>query len=216
MPGPKAPPTFRPDKRPPVGQRRPAIPAVGGLAVPALEIPYSWLQPPLRTRPDKPYTTAAVGQSTGTTSGTTAFGDDEDSLTEYGDNPFTATLYTDCNADPANLATFMLDYYATQPGDVPRTRFVSLKICLSKRTPAEQFFLHQGLSLGRRISIYGHPATWPVGLSQQIVEGIHHVIGQLREVELTTSPVIGSSHGTPGPWFRYGVSVWGGSDVIPF
>lgn len=212
MPGAKGPPVFRPDKRPPVGTRRAAIPAVPGLAVAALEIPYSWLQPPLRTRTDKPITTASVTQS----GGTAAYAQDDDSLDEYGDNPFTTTLFTDCDADPANLAAFMLDYYATQPGDVPRTRFVSLRICLSKRTPAEQFMLHQGLTLGRRILITGYPSTWPTGLPHQVVEGIHHTVGQMREVELTTSPVIGSSHGVAGPWFRLGVSTWGGTDVVPF
>lgn len=212
MPGTKAPPVFRPDKRPPIGARRPAIPATPGLAVTPLQIPYSWLQPPLRTRTDKPITTAVVTQS----GGTVAYHQDDDSLEEYGDNPFTATLLTDCDADPANLAAFMLAYYATQPGDVPRTRFMSLKMCLSKRTVEEQFYLHQGLSPGRRIQITDHPPTWPTGLPHQIVEGIHHTIGAMREVELLTSPVIGSSHGVAGPWFRIGVSSWDGSDVIPF
>ncbi len=212
MPG-RLPPVFRPDKRPPLGDtRRASIPAVPGLAVPPLEIPYSWLQPPLRTRTDKPITTAAVTQS----GGTVAYDQDDDSLDEYGDNPFTTTLFTDCDADPANLAAFMLAYYATQPGDVPRTRFVSLRICLSKRSTAEQFLLHQSLSIGRRIRITGHPSTWPTGLPHQVVEGIHHTVGQMREMELLTSPVIGSSHGVAGPWFRIGVSSWDGTDVIPF
>jgi len=166
----------------------------------------------LRTRTDKPVTSATVTQS----GGTTATAQDGDSIDEYGDNPFTATLLTDCDADPANLAAFMLAYYAIQPGDVPRTRFMSIKLCLSKRTPAEQFYLHQGLSLGRRILITGCPSTWPTGLPHQIVEGIHHTVGQLRELELMTSPVIGASHGVAGPWFRLGVSGWDGPDVVPF
>lgn len=213
MPGTKAPPVFRPDKRPPLSDtRRAAIPAVPGLAVAPLEIPYSWLQPPVRTRTDKPFTTAVVTQS----GGTVAYAQDDDSLEEYGDNPFTATLSTDCDADPASLAAWVIAYYATQPGDVPRTRFVSLKMCLSKRTVEEQFYLHQGLALGRRIHITGTPPTWPTGLPHQIVEGIHHTIGQMREVELLTSPVIGTSHGVAGPWFRIGVSSWDGPDEIPF
>lgn len=203
---------FKPTARPPIGRRRPDRNAVGGLAVGALLIPYSWLAPPLRTRPEKPYTTAVVAQ----TNGTTAYTQDDDALDEYGDNPFTATLLTACDADPANLAQWTLDYYATQPGDVPRTRFVSLKMCLSKRTVAEQLFLHENLYIGRRISITDPPTTWPTGLSEQVIEGIHHTIGQLREVELSTVPVIGTSHGVAGPWFRIGSSTWGGTHVIPF
>lgn len=215
MPG-LATPVFRPDRRPPVGAPQTSIPAAAGLAPAPLQIPYSWLQPPLRTRTDKPVTTAAVTQAARAGSRTNANAEDDDSLDEYGDNPFAATLYTDCDADPANLAQWVLDYYAIQPGDVPRTRFMSLRICLSKRTDDEKFFLLQGLSVGGRISIHGHPATWPTGLSQQVVEGIHHIIGELREVELITSPVVGAVHGVAGPWFRYDVSAWDGSDVIPF
>lgn len=209
---PLSPPAFSPPRWPRLGRRPAAAPAIGGLAVGALLIPYSWLQPPLRTRPEKPYTTAAVLQS----GGTTAYVQDDGSLTEYGDNPFTATLLTACDADAANLAQWTLDYYATQPGDVPRTRFSSLKICLSKRSVAEQQFLHENLQIGRRISITGHPTTWPVGLSEQVVEGIHHIIGQLREVELSTVPVIGEVHGTAGPWFRADSSEVNGVHVLPF
>ncbi len=213
MPGTKAPPVFKPGKRPPIGTRRPAIAATPGLAPAPVQIPYSWLQPVLRTRVDKPYTTAAVTRGS---SNAVAYAQDDAALQEYGDNPFTATLYTACDADPANLASWTLDYFATQPADVPRTRFLALRICLSKRTEEEKFLLLQSVAVGVRISIYNHPATWPVGLSEQVVEGIHHIIAAPRDMELITSPVIGADHGQAGPWFRIGVSSWGGTDVIAF
>lgn len=207
-----APPVFRPARRPPLRPRRyDAIPAVGGLPLPPAEIPYSWLARPLRSRPDKPITSAAVSQS----GGTSAYKVDDDSLAEYGDNPFSATLYTATNADPANLADWTLNYYATQPGAVPRTRFSSLPVCLSKRTVAEQQYLLD-IGIGRRIKIINIPPTWPAGKADQVVEGIRDSIGTLRMREFITAPVVGTTAGTAGPWFRAGSSSVGGTDVMPF
>lgn len=212
MPGLAAPPVFRPDKRPPLGGRRPFAPAIGGRAVGPLLIPYSWLQPPVVSRTDKPYTTATVAQH----DGTTATDQNAASLAEYGDLNFAATLYTATDADTANLASWMLAYYATQPGEVPRTRFSRLAICLSKRTVAQQLFLHENCLIGRHIQITDPPITWPQGAAHQVIEGVHNVVSQLRMLNLLTSPLVGADPGVAGPWFRYGTSSWGGTDAIVF
>lgn len=187
----------------------PASPSGGPPAI--VSIPYSWLSRPLRDRPDKPVTSASVSQF----GGTSAYQVDADSQTEYGENPFTATLHTACDADPANLAHWALAYRATQPGVVPRARFSSLPVVLSKRAPAEIQLLLD-VRIGQRIRITGAPATWPPGKTEQVVEGIRHSIGALRTMELITVPIIGTTAGAPGPWFKVGSSVLGGPDAVPF
>jgi len=207
-----SPVVFRPTARPPVGLRRPASVVVGGLAVGPYLIPYSWLSPPLPSRHDKPITTAQVS----TSAGTVAYREDAAAVAEYGDNPLTVTLNTANAVDAANLAAWTLSYYATQAGDFPRTRFSSLRICLSKRTVAEQQSFHENATIGRHIRITDPPTTWPTGAADQVVEGIHHLVGDIREVELLTSPIIGSAHGVAGPWFRADSSTVGGTDVVPY
>lgn len=167
-----------------------------------VQIPYTWLSPGLRGRPDKPLTTAVVAQD----SGVTAERFNNNALTEYGDNPFELTMFTDGVDDPANLAEFVLKYYATQPGQVPRTRFPSLTVVLNGRTVAEQWRL-LGLKQGDRITITDAPSTWPAGTTEQVVEGVRHILGSnARTVQLNTSPVIGATAGMAGPWFRLGKS----------
>jgi hypothetical protein len=75
-----------------------------------------------------------------------------------------------------------------------------------------------GVRIGGRLSIPDAPATWPAGNNSLFVEGISRqiLVGQCRLVTFNTSPVIGATAGTPGPWFRWGASVWGGTDSIPF
>ena len=178
-----------------------------------VEIPYAWLAgfQPLRVRPDKPLTTASVSVN----GGTTANAQDNDSLAAYGDNAFSADLHTATPADAQALAQWVVDYYATDPDDVPRARFPALLVRLTGRTQAE---MHRILSvgIGTRITITGAPATWPEGATEQVVEGIRHELSEARDVEWTTAPVVGSAPGTAGPWFRLDVSHWDGDDVIPF
>jgi len=178
-----------------------------------VEIPYAWLAgfQPLRIRPDKPLTTAAVTVS----GGSTATAQDSDSLTAYGDNEFSATLTTATIGDADALARWVIAYYATDPDDVPRARFPSLLIRLTGRTQPE---MHRILSVssGTRISISDAPPTWPEGATEQVVEGIRHTLGEARDVEWTTAPVIGTSPGVAGPWFRLDVSVSDGDDIALF
>jgi len=210
MPGSQS-PGFSPPRWPRFGTA-PAAPAVGGLAPLPVEIPYLWISPGVQWRSDRPYTSAAVSQ----TGGATAYDSNPASYGEYGDNLFSATLDTALAADPAALASMAMDYYATQPGAVPRQRFVTLLLVLNNRTVAEQQRI-LAIDKGQRIVVTGPPATWPQGLYSQIVEGITHSIGaEARVVALITSPVIGTTPGVPGPWFRLGTSALGGTDVSPF
>lgn len=172
-----------------------------------VKIPYAWLSNPLRSRPDRPITTTNVSQAGG---GASATLDDDASLDEYGDNAFAATLYTAVAADPAALARHMLDHYATQPGDVPRTRFPSLTLNLFSRT-APQMQRILGLAIGTRILITDVPASWPSGTDSQVIEGVHHILGaNERYVELNTAPVV------VGPWFRTETSFADGDDLMPY
>jgi len=116
------------------------------------QIPYAWLTPPIPFRPDAPYTAAAVTR----TSGGTAYASDSNSLAEYGSTEYTATLATLGTQDTASLAAYIVDYYATQPGKVPRQRIPALVINLMPLDPVSvQRVL--GLQVGRRIHISGTP-----------------------------------------------------------
>jgi hypothetical protein len=177
-----------------------------------IQIPFAWLTTPLSARPDKPFTTATVTQ----TGGSTARGKSAASLAEYGQNNFSAALSTAVDADPGCLTQFVLAYYATPPGSVPRTRFPTLRLILNGRTPSEQMRI-LGLALGTRITITGVPVSWPAGASQQVIEGIRQSgVGSQRVVEWNTSPVIGAAAGVSGPWFRADSSLADGTDVAPF
>lgn len=178
---------------------------------PVVEIPYSWLSPPLRYRPDKPLTTATVsipGMAT-------AQAQDAASLAEYGDSPFTADLSSALPEDAASLATHILAFYATQPGEHPRARMPALTLNLISRTTAEKMRI-LGVQEGQRIYISGAPATWPDGMAHQIVEGIHNTRSDTALVEWNTSPVIGSTPGVAGPWFRTDSSMTTGDHVMPY
>lgn len=174
------------------------------------EIPYTWLTDTLRYRPEKPFTTAAVSAS----GIGTAQRQDPAAVAEYGDNPFTADLLTACSADPGALAQHVIDFYA-QAGVSPRSRMSSMTIELTGRPQSE---LHRLLSIkqGQRITITGAPATWPAGMTQQIVEGINRSYSGGATLTFRTSPVIGVDPGVAGPWFRLDVSELGGTDLIPF
>lgn len=183
-----------------------------GLPPDPVEIPYTWLSPPLAFRPDRPLTTASVSR----TGGSTARASDAASLAEHGENNFATTLDTATEADPANLASWVVTFYAIEAGLVPRSRMSSVRLRLNNRTPTEQWRI-LGVGEGTRISITGAPTRWPEGATQQVVEGITHVIGdEARDVEWRTSPVIGTAQGVAGPWFRWDYSDLDGPDLIPF
>jgi hypothetical protein len=175
-----------------------------------VEIPYRWLNDILQYRPEKPLTSAAVSRF----GAGTARDRDSTAISEYGDNPFTAELHTACTADAPNLAKHVIDFYA-QPGQTPRSRMSAMTIQLTGRPQAE---LHRILSIkqGQRLHISGAPTTWPAGMTEQIVEGISRSYNGGALITFLTSPVIGSTPGVAGPWFRVDVSAADGTDLIPF
>jgi hypothetical protein len=193
-----------------LGRRRAAGPAVAGLAPLPVAIAYSWISPGLQWRHDKPTTTTTVS----VTGGSTVRGFDTNALAEYGDNTFTATLDTAVLADATALSHFTLAYFATQPGAVPRQRFLVLSLALTNRTDAEKLLLMR-VSRGDRITITDPPNTWPASLVTQVVEGNRHLLGpDDRVVQWITSPVVGAVDGAAGPWFRLGSSRLGGTDAV--
>jgi hypothetical protein len=177
---------------------------------PATTIRYGWLSPPFRARADQPINDPAV-----TASGHgTAYAPNATSIARYGDYSLPVTLATAVDADADCLATWLSTYYADF-----RMRCPSLTVNLlnGQLTPTDvQTVL--GIRIGDRITIPDAPATWPQGNNSLIVEGISRqvLVGQCRTVTFNTSPVIGSTPGAPGPWFRWGSSTWGGTDQIPF
>lgn len=69
-------------------------------------------------------------------------------------------------------------------------------------------------------TLFGIPANegpWPDGTTSLLIEGIQHTGGvDDRVVVWNTSPVIGSTPGIPGPWFRTDSSRLDGADRLPF
>lgn len=184
----------------------------GGTPPAPVEIPYTWLSTPLIRRPDMPITVATISR----TGGTTIRAVDAPSRQEYGENQLSVSLATESEADPAALASFTLHYYATQPGEVPRQRFAILALVLNNRTPTERWRILDAVE-GTRIRITDAPASWPDGFTEQVIEGVRHIVGdQERRVEWMTSPVVGATPGEAGPWFRLGISALGGTDVVPY
>jgi hypothetical protein len=182
--------------------------AWGGGPPAVTQIPYSWLSQPLRFRPDTPINVAAVTQA----NGTPAVSTNAVSVAAYGE--FTSspiTLSTICDADPANLAAHLTGNYAD-----PRQRCPQVTLNLLERTALEMWLI-LGRFEGDRIQITGAPADWPVGTTSLLIEGIQHTGGvDDRVVVWNTSPVIGSTPGIPGPWFRTDSSRLDGADRLPF
>lgn len=175
-----------------------------------VKIPYTWLSRPFRSRADRPITNAAVSR----TNAGTAYATNTAGITSFGHVAATTGLDTAQNGDPQSLANWLITYYAS-----PRMRCPSLTINLfgPDRSDYEKWRV-LGVTIGTRIQITGAPATWPEGITSLIVEGIVHQIGQaVRTVIWTTSPVIGATPGTAGPWFRLnGGSNINGADAVPF
>jgi len=201
------PPGFSPPKWPRLGRRRDTGLAAGALAPLPFEIPICWLSTPVMLRLEQPFTTAAITQTGGGTYRNASVAN----RAEYGDFRFAAELTTPTSLDPANLALWTVTYRS-----VPRMRAPQLAINLLYRTDAEKAALLR-IARWTRIKITGVPAEFPEGASSLVVAGTKHQISlKSRMFFITTAPVIGSTPGVPGPWFRYGASTWGGTDVIPF
>lgn len=206
MTSPTSPIIFRPTERPPIGLQRPTSVAVGGLAPVPYDIPVCWLSQPVVLRMEPPFTTAAI-----TRDGATYRDKHDANRAEYGDFPFTATLETAQDLDPARLAHWTITYQST-----PRVRSPQFTINLLYRSDTEKLGLLR-IPRWSRIRLTGVPPEFPEGASSLILAGARHQIsGFGRLLHITTAPVVGAAAGVPGPWFRLGSSRWGGTDVIPF
>lgn len=207
MPGSRT-PAFSPPHWERFGRRRDAIRAVGGRALLPVDIPVCWFSQPLTLRLDQPRNHAEVSQ----VDGITARADNQASITTYGGVfPFTATLATAVDADTTNLAHWTVTYNPD-----PRMRSPRLVLNLLYRTDAEKLTILR-VTRGTRIRITDLPLQWPSGAGALVVAGITHAAATTgRVVEWTTAPVIGTTAGIPGPWFRRGTSNRGGTDIRPF
>jgi hypothetical protein len=175
----------------------------GGSPPTPVEIPYSWLRPPVRIRQDNPYTVAEVS----VTGGETARDSDPTAIRQW---KFDATLDSVAGADAGLLAAWVIDYY-----DTSRPRLRDLTLRLNTRTALEiQTIL--SVALGTRIRITDTPTGWPTGAGELIVEGVKHQMdAELRDITWSTTPVIGDEVGEAGPWFRLGESPLDGTDKMP-
>lgn len=177
-----------------------------GLPPSPVDIPWTWIQGPLRIRQDNPLRQAEVAQS----SGATARAKDPTLTTTEQVWTYTETIDSVTSADAANLATWTVDYYT-----ISRPRTPALTLLLNDRTEDE---LYRILSVkqGTRISLSGVPASWPTGAGELIVEGIAHTItADARRVSWNTTPVIGAELGESGPWL-YTDDTLADSTYVPY
>lgn len=192
------------------GDRRDSTPPPpdASLALPPVEIPYSWIADPIIRKPTTAITKAQIGQLGGLTAYSSAA---TGPVNQYGVNTAQVTLDTVCDADPLNLADFLTTYQS-----VPRPRQPALTFNLLNRTDSECLLI-LSVGLARRVRITGAPVGQPPGALNFVVEGIKHVLAvEERTVTWATSALIGVTTTDPGPWFRVGTSSLGGSDLVPF
>lgn len=179
----------------------------GGFPPASTQIPYTWLSRPARFRPDQPRNVATVTRA----GGSAARAQNATSVASIGERPFVATVDSQVTDDPRVYAAWIVQYYT----DV-RRRMPQLLLNLVPRTDVECWRI-LSREIGDRISITGAPASWPDGVTELVIEGVNHRIGQdVAFVVWNTAPVIGSAAGVPGPWFRLDASRTDGTDVVPF
>jgi len=180
---------------------------VGGLPASPLLIPYEWIGWPVARQPTTAINSATITQDGGVQARAT----NAASITLWTQSTAEATLFTDCDADPANLASFLMTYYST-----PRPRQPTLPFNLLARADDECRTL-LGAGLGRRVRIVHAPTTWPPGACNFTIEGIRNTIAvDQRLLVWSTAAVVGTTTTDPGPWFRWDSSSWGGTDQRPF
>src|SRR5688572_7466767 len=126
-----------------------------------VQIPFEWISSPAEWVEDPPLNVAQIGGTPG------ASAEAPESIAEFGESTFTATLASATAADSTTLAHWVLAYYATGPNESPRVRFVGLRFVLNFRSPEEIRTL-LSVGEGRRISITATPATWPAGAAEQV------------------------------------------------
>lgn len=179
----------------------------GGYPPPVAEIPLSWISGQLRVRQANKFNRAEVSQSGGATARSTNLASPTDRQWT-----FTASVASIVDVDAANLAKWVTDYY-----DSPLPRSAALTLILNERAETEIWRI-LGVKQGQHISITDTPAGLPTGSTELLVEGIsHQILADLRTVTWVTSPVIGATAGTPGPWARYDATRYSSStEIRPF
>lgn len=188
-------------------------------------IPWTWLTTPLELRQDKPINYAAI---TGT-SNVVAVATNSTSQTTYGTFSATGTIYTDLVRDAANLAAFLVTYYSS-----PLLRVPTWTIDLVPRIAsgnAEEVWRVLGRGIGDRVTLgpvtltdsggttvtLPVPSQLPAAAQSIVIEGIAQVSSPtIRTVTWTSSPLLGTTPGTPGPWFQLDYSALDGTDLAPF
>lgn len=182
MPGSRS-PGFSPPRWPRLGRRPNAVRAVGGLAPVVVEIPFAWIATPLTRKPTVAITKAEVSRP----GAATAYASAPDArVRQFGTNTARATLDAAIDADPANLAAFLV---LTQ--SIPRPRQPTLTFNLLARTDAECLTI-LGIQLAQRVRITGAPAGTPPGAVNFTVEGISHNLAvDDRTVTWSTAALVG-------------------------
>jgi hypothetical protein len=191
----------------------------GGAPDPTI-IPWTWLSMPLQLRSDQPINHAEISR----TGGSAAIADAATSQLAYGVFAASGELTTASVDDAQNFANFLIAYYAN-----PLVRCPVLTFDLVHRTVDERWRILDR-ELGDRVTLgpgvvpspsgpitLPVPAGLPIGATSLVIEGIAHsssVTG--RVTEWTTAPLLGSTPGTEGPWFRVDTSRMDGTDVMPF
>lgn len=173
-----------------------------------LSIPWGWLSAKSMTyRPEPPLSDVTVSRTGGgsvTRRNTTA-------SDRYTVRSQSIALDTAVEADPANLAAWLLKAY-----DRMRTRVPALRINMLNRTVAQRQQLLR-LRIGDRIQLTGMPAGSPSDVPDLIIQGIKHTVGQnQRVIEFNTSPLLGPSAGQPPACAMVGTAVVGSSTRIAY
>jgi len=209
MPGPLYRRPFeRPGRTPGGGSAAWTVTPKGGLPLPPVEIPFSWISDPIVRKPTTAITKAQVSQAGGTTSYSSA---SAALVRQFGANSAVVSLSNASDADQMNLAVFFTTYQAT-----PRPRQPLLTLNLFSRTEAEADLI-LAVPLAARVRVTGAPAATPPGALNFTLQGIRHVMGvEVRTVTWSTAALIGTTTTAPGLWFRLGTSTLGGSDLVPF
>lgn len=187
-------------------------------------IPWTYLSMPLAMRQDQPINSATI---TGA-SNATATAVNTTSQAQYGTFGATATLNTVLAVDAANLAEFVTTYYANPPLRCPQWTF---DLTGPQLLPDEVKWLILGREIGDRVTlgpatltdpggttiVVPVPAGLPAAARSLVIEGITHTSGPAhRLVTWTTAPLLGTSPGAEGPWFRSDLSFTDGTDVLPY
>jgi len=189
-------------------------------------IPWTWLSMPMALRLDQPINSASIiNNATGTATTAT----NPTSQAAWTTFPASGSITSAILQDAANFAAFLVAYYNN-----PITRAPTWTIDLAGTQFAsspENRWRVLGRELGDRVTLApstivdpnGNSVTLPVpaGLPPAarslVIEGIQQSSSPTsRVVTWTTSPLLGSTPGVEGPWFRLDYSFLDGTDVVPF